>query len=66
VFLHNGNKFPSIPLVHAAHMKEKYENLQVLLLTVCYEENLWNTRADLTAVAMLTVLKGGYTKFYSF
>jgi len=27
----NGNKFPSIPLVHAVHMKETYNNLEVLL-----------------------------------
>jgi len=31
VLLHNGNKFPSIPLAHAVHMTEMYENLQVLL-----------------------------------
>ena len=31
VLLQKGNKFPSIPLVHAVHMKETYENLQVLL-----------------------------------
>jgi len=35
--LHNGNKFPSIPLIHAVHVKETYENLQVLLQKVCYE-----------------------------
>ena len=31
VLLHNGNMFPSIPLAHAIHMEEMYENLQVLL-----------------------------------
>jgi len=31
VLLHNGNKFPSVPLVGAVHIKEKCENLQVLL-----------------------------------
>jgi hypothetical protein len=31
VLLHNGNTFPSIPLAHAIHVKEMYENLQVLL-----------------------------------
>jgi hypothetical protein len=29
VLLHNGNTFLSIPLVHAVHMKEMYEYLQV-------------------------------------
>lgn len=31
VLLHNGNMFPSIQLAHAIHMKETYENLQVVL-----------------------------------
>jgi hypothetical protein len=31
VLLHNGNMFPSIPLAHAIHMEEMYDNLQVLL-----------------------------------
>jgi len=31
VLLLNGNKFPSIPLVHAVHMKETYKYLEVLL-----------------------------------
>jgi len=31
VLLHNGNKFHSIPLARAVHVKEMHENLQVLL-----------------------------------
>ena len=31
VSLHNGNKFHSIPVARAVHVKETYENLQVLL-----------------------------------
>jgi len=31
VLLHNGNKYPSVPLARAVHMKETYETLQVLL-----------------------------------
>jgi len=27
VLLHNGNKFPSVPLAHSANMKESYENM---------------------------------------
>jgi hypothetical protein len=30
VLLDNGNKLPNIPQVHAVHMTETYENLQVL------------------------------------
>ena len=31
VLLHNGNKFPSVPLAYAVHVQEIYKNLQVLL-----------------------------------
>jgi len=31
VLLHNGNKFPSVPLAHAANMKESYESMKLLL-----------------------------------
>jgi len=29
--LHNGNRFPSISLAHAANMKEIYESMKLLL-----------------------------------
>ena len=38
MLLHNGKKFPSAPLANAVHVKETYENLQVLLQKLCYEE----------------------------
>jgi len=31
VLLHNGNRFPSVPLAHAANMKESYETMKLLL-----------------------------------
>jgi len=31
VLLHNGNKFPSVPLAHEANMKESYESMKLLL-----------------------------------
>ena len=31
VLLHNGNKFPSVTLAHAANMKESYESMKLLL-----------------------------------
>ena len=31
VLLHNGNKFPSVPLSYATNMKETYQNLKILL-----------------------------------
>ena len=42
VLLHNGKKFPSVPLVHLVHMEERYEDNQVLLQRIRYEEYRWN------------------------
>jgi len=66
VLLHNGNKFPSAPLANAVHVKETYENLQVLLQKICYEEHWRNMRADLRVMEVLTGLQGRYTKFCCF
>jgi hypothetical protein len=35
---HNGNKFPSVPLAHAANTKESYENMKILLEKIHYEK----------------------------
>jgi len=31
VLLHNGNRFPSFPLAHAANTKESYKSMKLLL-----------------------------------
>jgi len=54
VLFHNVNKFPSIPVVHAVHITETHEGLQIL------------PKKKATKTAMLTVLQGGYTKFCCF
>lgn len=66
VLLHNGNKYPSVPLAQAAKMKENYGNMKVLLENIKYSQYSWNICADLKVVAMLTGLQGGYTKFCCF
>ena len=38
VLLHNVNKFPSVPLAHAANMKEIYESMKLLLGKIKYDE----------------------------
>ncbi|UYV63997.1 hypothetical protein LAZ67_2006283 [Cordylochernes scorpioides] len=37
VLLHNGNKFPSVPIANASNMKETYENMKLLLKKIEYE-----------------------------
>ena len=67
VLLHNGNKFPAtIPLAHARHMKVTYENLQVLLQKIHYEEHQLNMCDGLKVMEMLTELQSGYTQLCCF
>jgi len=47
VLLHNGNKFLSIPLPHAANMKESYESVKLLLGKIKYDEFKWKLCGDL-------------------
>ena len=47
VLLHNGNRFPSIPLAHAANMKESYESMKLLLGKIKYDEFTWKLCGDL-------------------
>ena len=42
VLLHNGNQHPSIPVGHAVHMKETYENLKQLLNKLKYIKYGWH------------------------
>jgi hypothetical protein len=38
VQLHNGNSFHSVPLAHAANMKESYESMKLLFGKIKYDE----------------------------
>ena len=47
VLLHNRNGFPSVPLAHAANMKESYESMKLLLGKIKYDEFKWKLCGDL-------------------
>ena len=66
VLLHNRKKVPSVPVAHAVHTKEMYENLQVWLQEMYYEENQWKICAELNVTAIYTVMQGRHTKFCCF
>jgi len=53
VLLHNGNHRPSIPVGHAVHMKETYENLKQLLSKLENSKFGWHICGDLKAVSLL-------------
>jgi len=59
VLLHNGNKFPSIPLAHAANMKESYESIKLLLGKIKYDEFKWKLCGGLKVVALLLGMQLG-------
>ena len=66
ILLNNGNKFPSVPLGHAANMKESYESIKLLLGKIKYDEFKWKLRGNLKVVALLFGMQLVYTKYCSF
>ena len=46
VLPHNGNKFPSIPVAYASHLKEFYEVMKMLLLKINYHAHCWSICSD--------------------
>jgi len=66
VLLHNGNKFPSVPLAHAANTKEIYESLKLLLGKIKCDEFKWKLCGDLKVVALLLGMQLSYTKYCCF
>jgi hypothetical protein len=66
VLLHNSNVYPSIPIGHAVHMQETYDNMDKLLMLIQYNKHNWNICADLKVVALILGLQLGYTKHCCF
>ena len=66
VLLHNGNIMPSIPVAHSVHLKETYDNMEILLKAIKYESHQWNICADLKVIGMLMGMQSGFTKFCCF
>jgi len=66
VLLHNGNRFPSVLLAHAANIKESYESIKLLLGKIKYDEFKWKLCGDLKVVALLLGMKLEYIKYCCF
>ena len=66
VLLHNRNRFSSVPLAHAANMKESYESMKLLLGKIKYDKFKWKLCGDLKVVALLLGMQLGYTKYCCF
>ncbi|XP_061421616.1 uncharacterized protein LOC133350847 [Lethenteron reissneri] len=63
VLLHNGNKYPSLPLAHSVHLKENYNSIKTLLDALKYDESGLEVIGDFKMVAFLMGLQGGFAKF---
>ena len=59
VLLHNRNKVPSVPLVHAANTKESYESMKLMFGKIKYDEFKWKLCGALKVVALLLGMQLG-------
>jgi hypothetical protein len=53
VLLHNGNRFPSVPLAHAANLKKSYKSMKLLLGKIKYGVFKQKLCGNLKVVALL-------------
>lgn len=66
VLLHNGNRYGAVPLAHSVTLKERYENVKLVLEYIKYEEHKWILCVDLKMVCFLLGQQHGYTKYPCF
>ena len=64
--LHNRNKYPSIPIAHTVHLKESYDNMELLLEVIKYSEYQWSLCGDLKVIGLLMGMQAGFTKYCCF
>lgn len=62
---HNGNINPSIPFAHSVHIKDSYENMDLLLKAKSYSKYGWNICADLQVTGLILGMLSGYKKSYA-
>jgi hypothetical protein len=53
--LHSGNNYASLPIGHSVHLKETYENLELVVTKTGYSAYDWMTCGDLKVLCMLLV-----------
>jgi hypothetical protein len=66
ILLHSGNKYISVPVTYSIHLKEMYENLELVLNKMKYKEHGWLICGDLKILCMLLGQQPGYIKFPCF
>lgn len=66
VLLHIGNDHPSVPIIYARGVPEKYETMVQVLELINYDSHGWRICCDLKIVAILTGVKQGFSKHQCF
>ena len=66
VLLHNGNIYGSISVAHSTKLKETYEAVKFVLLSIKYEEHAWQICVDLKMVNFLLGQQSGLQSFPAF
>jgi hypothetical protein len=66
VLLSNSNNIASLPVGHSVHLKETYENFQLLLTKLKYRDHEWMICGDLKVLYLLLGQQAGYTKYPCF
>jgi hypothetical protein len=58
--------YASLPIGHSVHLKESYENLELVLTKIGYTARDWMICGDLKVLGMLLGQQAGYTKYPCF
>ncbi|EZA60811.1 hypothetical protein X777_13644 [Ooceraea biroi] len=66
VLLHNGGRYACVPIAHSVHLKESYENVEILLKAIEYNKHKWQVCGDLKIVSMVLGQQSGFTKYPCF
>lgn len=65
VLLHNGNRFPSIPIVHSVYLKENYKTVKQILEKIYYKFE-WQFCGDFKIISLTLGQQLGYTSYPCF
>lgn len=66
VLLHNGNQYPSVPVIFGARLKESYDVVKLALEKVNYFKYNWQFCGDFKMISIILGQQGGYTKYPCF
>ena len=63
VLLSNGNKYAPVPLLYSTEFRECYQDMDIVLAKIRYNEFKWLIICDLKMTAILSGLQGGYPTY---